>query len=60
MPALIELAWLRSTSADAELRDGAQAVLLATKACELTDWKGYDALRTLAAASAEKEISTMR
>jgi tetratricopeptide (TPR) repeat protein len=47
------LAWLRAGCHDGELRSGAQAVKLADKACELTDWKEVDALSALAAAHAE-------
>ena len=46
-------AWVRATCSDSEIRDGQQAVLDATKACELTDWKNDDSLMVLAAALAE-------
>ena len=47
------LAWLRATCPDDELRDGKQAVALATKACEASGWKSWGILDTLAAACAE-------
>jgi serine/threonine protein kinase/Flp pilus assembly protein TadD len=47
------LAWLRATYPDARVRDGKQAVELATKACALASWKDPASLRTLAAAYAE-------
>ena len=48
-----EVAWLRSTCPDAKFRDGKKAVELATKACELTEWKNPEWIDTLAAAHAE-------
>jgi tetratricopeptide (TPR) repeat protein len=48
-----EFAWLLATSTDATLRDGKRAVLLASRACELTEWKLPEILDTLAAAYAE-------
>jgi len=47
------LAWLRATCPNAKLRDGKKAVELATKACELTEWKAWLEVGTLAAAYAE-------
>ena len=47
------LAWHLATCPHAEFRDGRQAVRHATKACELTQWKGYTQLDSLAAACAE-------
>src|SRR5262249_27388319 len=47
------LAWLLATCPDAAVRDGNQAVLQATKACELTKWKDARSVGTLAAACAE-------
>ena len=38
---------------DDKIRNGAKAVELATKACQLTNWKNGDAIDTLAAACAE-------
>jgi tetratricopeptide (TPR) repeat protein len=52
-PAYNDLAWLLATCSDAKVRDGPRAVQLATKACELTDWKNSNPLDTLAAAYAE-------
>lgn len=48
------LAWDLSTHPNARLRDGELAVEYASRACELTDWKNFMFLDTLAAASAEK------
>jgi tetratricopeptide (TPR) repeat protein len=50
---LNNLAWVLATSPEANLRDGKRAVELATKACELTDYKMPHMLSTLAAAFAE-------
>jgi tetratricopeptide (TPR) repeat protein len=47
-----DLAWLLATVEKKELRDGKRAVGLATKACELTDWKNAEYLDVLAAAYA--------
>jgi tetratricopeptide (TPR) repeat protein len=49
----IGLAWLRATCPDQKFRDGQRAVELATKACELTEWKDANPVFTLAAAHAE-------
>ena len=46
-------AWLRATCRQANFRDGTEAIELATKACELTDWKDASYIDTLAAAYAE-------
>ena len=46
-------AWLRATCQDEKYRNGQQAVEYATKACELTAWKDFGYLDTLAAAYAE-------
>lgn len=51
--ALNNLAWLLATHPQAELRDGAQAVQLAERACALTGRKEAFLLGTLAAAYAE-------
>jgi len=51
--ALNNLAWIMATHDDATWRDGAEAVRLAEKACELTQRKQAVALGTLAAAYAE-------
>jgi tetratricopeptide (TPR) repeat protein len=50
--ALNSLAWLLAVGPD-DLRDGKRAVELATRACELTDWKNARFIDTLAAAYAE-------
>jgi tetratricopeptide (TPR) repeat protein len=51
--ALNDLAWLLATAPDARLRNGAEAVELAEKACRLTDYKVPLLVSTLAAAYAE-------
>ncbi|MCA9259467.1 MAG: tetratricopeptide repeat protein [Planctomycetales bacterium] len=51
--ALNNLAWLRATCPVNRFRDGEEAVVLATKACELTKENGQLVLSTLAAAYAE-------
>ncbi|MBI2480176.1 MAG: hypothetical protein HYV60_16555, partial [Planctomycetia bacterium] len=43
-------AWLLATCPDDTVRDGPQAVELATKACDLTDWKNFAYVDTAAAA----------
>jgi tetratricopeptide (TPR) repeat protein len=50
---LDELAWLLATYPDSRSRDGAEAVRLAERACDLTDRKIPALLDTLAAAYAE-------
>lgn len=47
------LAWVLATSGAAEYRDGAEAVELAKKSCELTAYKEPELLNVLAAAYAE-------
>ena len=47
------LAWIRATHPDPGLRDGAEAVELAERACELRGEKEVNLLDTLAAAYAE-------
>lgn len=47
------LAWLYAVCPDDGIRDGAKAVTLATKNCELTQWKVPGALAVCAAAHAE-------
>ena len=49
----IGAAWILAGCPDDRLRNGAAAVMHATKACELTDLKNGDYLDTLAAACAE-------
>jgi tetratricopeptide (TPR) repeat protein len=51
--ALNNLAWIRATHRRAELRDGAQAVELAERCCELSGYQVGATLDTLAAAYAE-------
>ena len=51
---LNNLAWLLATSPDDGLRDGARAIDLATKACELTKWQEAHIISTLAAGYAER------
>jgi tetratricopeptide (TPR) repeat protein len=46
-------AWTLATSPIDELRDGKRAIELATKACEITDYKAPHILSTLAASYAE-------
>lgn len=48
-------AWLLATSSDDSIRDGQEAVRLATKACELSEYKDIQDLQTLAAAFAENK-----
>jgi hypothetical protein len=48
-----ELAWLLATCPLAELRNGKEAVELATKVCEQSKWKKSNFIDTLAAACAE-------
>lgn len=50
---LNNFAWVLATSPDDKLRDGEQAVKLATEACELTGFETPHILSTLAAAYAE-------
>jgi tetratricopeptide (TPR) repeat protein len=47
------LAWIRATAPRPVLRDGRKAVMYATKACELSEWKSWTNIDTLAAAYAE-------
>jgi len=51
--ALNSLAWLRATCPDSGMRDGKEAVQLAVKACDLSEWKNWGTIDTLAAAYAE-------
>jgi tetratricopeptide (TPR) repeat protein len=51
---LNSLAWLRATCPEAEIRNGKEAVELALKACELSEWKDWGIIDTLAAAYAEQ------
>ncbi len=47
------MAWILATSADGAVRNGAEAVRLAERACQLTDHKQATPLGALAAACAE-------
>ncbi len=51
--ALANLAWLRATCSKDAIRDGAKAVELAKRACELTEWLRLDYCDIFAAACAE-------
>ena len=53
LPALNNLAWTLAAHPDARFRNGAEAVGLATRACELTKYQNPIPLATLAAAYAE-------
>ena len=48
-----QLAWINATCSDSAVRDGKEAVSAASKACELTEWKNWMFIDTLAAAYAE-------
>jgi tetratricopeptide (TPR) repeat protein len=48
------LAWLRATCPDKTVRDGEEALRLARRACDLSQWRDANAIDTLAAAYAEK------
>ena len=48
-----QLAWIKATCSDASVRNGKEAVSAASKACELTEWKDWEYIDTLAAAYAE-------
>ena len=47
------LAWVLATCPDRSVRDGKQAVEIAGKACDLSNWKDWRYIDTLAAAHAE-------
>lgn len=51
---LNNLAWVLATSPKDDLRDGKRAIELATKACEMTDYKEAHILSTLASGYAEQ------
>ncbi len=53
LEAINGLAWLRSTCREPAIRNGKEAVETATKACELSNWKVWHYIDTLAAAYAE-------
>ncbi|MHC4539925.1 MAG: protein kinase domain-containing protein [Planctomycetota bacterium] len=50
---LNDLAWLRATCPADEHRSGNEAVELASRACELTNWEKHEYIGTLAAAYSE-------
>ena len=52
-PAYDNLAWLLASAPSSQHRNGKEAVELATKACDLTEWKQAETIATLAAAYAE-------
>jgi len=52
-PAYNNLAWILATCPQTSLRNGKRAVEIATKACELSEWKNPSAINTLALACAE-------
>ena len=54
-PAANYLAWIRGAHPDANFRDGAEAVRLATQACQATRYENPVVLDTLAVAYAESE-----
>jgi hypothetical protein len=47
------LAWILATCPDAKIRNGSEAMALATNVCELSQWSNASYLDTLAAAEAE-------
>jgi tetratricopeptide (TPR) repeat protein len=47
------IAWLQATSPESAVRDGQKAVEAGRKACDLTSWKNWAYIDTLAAAYAE-------
>jgi hypothetical protein len=53
VPAYGNFAWILATCPEGKVRDGKRAIQMATKACELTDWKSGRELSILAAAYAE-------
>jgi len=53
LPAANNLAWILATHPDAQLRDGAEAVRLATATCQTVNYSDPTGLDTLAAALAE-------
>jgi protein O-mannosyl-transferase len=50
---LNNLAWIRAANAEARFRDGPEAVRLAERACQVTEYKQPMVMGTLAAAYAE-------
>jgi hypothetical protein len=53
--ALNSLAWLKATCPEASLRNGKEAARIANRACDLTRWKNWSYLDTLAAAYSEAD-----
>jgi len=51
--ALAGLSWILATDSNPDLRNGTEAIRMAERACELTERKDPEKLRTLAAAYAE-------
>jgi len=51
---LNSLAWLLATCPEAEIREGKEAVELALRACELSEWRDWGMIDTLAAGYAEQ------
>jgi WD40 repeat protein/Flp pilus assembly protein TadD len=51
--ALTELGRIYVNRPDPDIRDAKKAVEAVTRACELTDWKGYETINILAAACSE-------
>ena len=51
--AMSNLSWILATCPDEQIRNGAKAVELATRACQLSDWKEPTYIDVLAAAHAE-------
>ncbi len=49
------LGWVYAACPVSELRDGKKAVEAATRACELTNWKNYEYISTLAAAYSQAD-----
>ena len=47
------LAWIQATCPDGAVRNGHDALAAASKACELTEWRNWRCIDTLAAAYAE-------
>jgi tetratricopeptide (TPR) repeat protein len=51
--AMNNMAYHLATSADPSIRDNRRAILFATEACRLSEWKNHDFLDTLATVYAE-------
>ena len=48
-----QLAWMQATCPDGSVRNGTNAIFASNKACELTKWRNWRYIDTLAAAHAE-------